>query len=364
MRAASEADAAAPSAGATATSATASTSPQKVLVPGSAYKTICQLRRGHESDGDVVSRAIRWLDTFDTLWRFGDPTELSFTLMEFARVSNSQFKMKAAGYSDEMAAAICRALFYSQSDEDLQEAFKFYDSKGTGSIDKDELRVALPLMGEDIEESKVDDLFTEVDKDDSGLIDFEEFCFLVKAMNSKGDSTFGEALRSFRMDSFGEGLGLGSAFSAVTSSAGDSMAAVSTAWNSNLSINPFSMRQAGTALTRMKEAGADDRTANAIVQAYYSNQSQEQMQECFDQLDLDKSGHLDKAEMRKFLPCLEDLPEERFEEMFSKVDADNSGNISFEEFRELIKAMGEGSWPGVEQMGEAIDNFDPGAWFR
>jgi len=164
------------------------------------------------------------------------------------------------------------------------------------------------------------------------------------------------------MDSLGEAVS-GTA-GAIASSAGGAFSAVSTAWNSNLSINPFSMRQAGTALTKMKEAGADDQMANALVQAYFSNQSQEQMQKCFDDLDLDKSGYLDKAEMRKFLPCLEELSEERFEEMFSEVDKDKSGKIEFEEFRGLMKALGEGSWPGVGQMGEALDNMMPTGWFR
>jgi len=93
--------------------------------------------------------------------------------------------MKDAGYSEEKAQAICRALFGEQSDGEMQAAFHFFDVDASGHIDAKEFRRALPLMGEDVPAEKVDALFKLVDKNGSGTIDFPEFCVLVRGMNPK-----------------------------------------------------------------------------------------------------------------------------------------------------------------------------------
>merc|ERR1712224_295217 len=93
--------------------------------------------------------------------------------------------MRKAGYKDKMATAICRALFCEQSEKQLQRAFKFYDTDKSGFLDAVEFREALPLMGENVPEERINELFRKTAIDESGCINFEGFCKLVKAMNPK-----------------------------------------------------------------------------------------------------------------------------------------------------------------------------------
>merc|ERR1712150_397912 len=106
--------------------------------------------------------------------------------------------MEEAGYSHESASTICRALFYEQSEKYLRKAFKLFDTDRSGFIDACEFQRALPLMGENVPAEKIDDLFTQVDRDTSGKLDLEEFCFLVKAMNPKTRISSGSSGTSVR----------------------------------------------------------------------------------------------------------------------------------------------------------------------
>jgi len=61
------------------------------------------------------------------------------------------------------------------STDKLRSAFKKYDIDGDGSIHLDELRKALTTRGEPMTNEEVDEFFSDMDKDGSGTIDFEEF---------------------------------------------------------------------------------------------------------------------------------------------------------------------------------------------
>ena len=62
---------------------------------------------------------------------------------------------------------------------------KMFDLDGGGTLDAAEFKTALPLMGENVPQAKIDELYNQADTDGSGEIDYEEFCFLVKKMNPK-----------------------------------------------------------------------------------------------------------------------------------------------------------------------------------
>jgi len=94
-------------------------------------------------------------------------------------------KTQDAGYSDEEINHICRALFLDQTEENMKPAWDMFDKIGRGSLDASSFKAILPLMGEDVADDEIETLFTEADKDGSGLIEFNEFQMLVKAMNPK-----------------------------------------------------------------------------------------------------------------------------------------------------------------------------------
>jgi len=58
---------------------------------------------------------------------------------------------------------------------DIKEAFELFDTDGSGSIDSKELKVAMKQLGFDTSEEEIDRMIRDVDADDSGEIDLEEF---------------------------------------------------------------------------------------------------------------------------------------------------------------------------------------------
>ena len=60
-----------------------------------------------------------------------------------------------------------------------------FDLSGKGELDAAEFKKALPLMGEDVSDEKIEELFQLADKDGSGRIEFPEFMILMKGMNPK-----------------------------------------------------------------------------------------------------------------------------------------------------------------------------------
>jgi len=96
-------------------------------------------------------------------------------------------QMQGGGYNNEQINDVCRALFLSQSEEDMATAFNIFDKDEGGYLDASEFRKALPLLGENMLPSQVDKLFEDVDTDGSGQIEFPEFCVMVKSMNPKDE---------------------------------------------------------------------------------------------------------------------------------------------------------------------------------
>jgi len=145
-----------------------------------------------EEDGDPVSESSSlspWVasmgaDTsaFGTAWSAG-LTGLS--LAQMTKVGKVIHAMSDAGYSDEKANTVCKALFCKQSEEELKQAFVVFDESKTGAISGAEFGKLLKLLGEDVPPEKVDDAFAEVDANKSGKLEFAEFCAVVRFLNPK-----------------------------------------------------------------------------------------------------------------------------------------------------------------------------------
>ncbi|CAK0908779.1 unnamed protein product [Prorocentrum cordatum] len=58
---------------------------------------------------------------------------------------------------------------------DIKEAFELFDTDGSGSIDAKELGVAMKQLGFDASEEEINRMIADVDADDSGEIDLDEF---------------------------------------------------------------------------------------------------------------------------------------------------------------------------------------------
>ena len=97
-------------------------------------------------------------------------------------------KLIEAGYSEPDCNSVCRALFLDQREEDMKDAWMLF-SNGAPHVESDKFRNVLPLMGDEVPELQMDELFAMVDDDGSGTLDFSEFIMLVRSMNPKGEHT-------------------------------------------------------------------------------------------------------------------------------------------------------------------------------
>lgn len=62
----------------------------------------------------------------------------------------------------------------------LKQAFDLFDTDGSGAIDEKELRDAMKALGFESRRDEVKLLIEQVDKDGSGMIEFEEFLVMMK----------------------------------------------------------------------------------------------------------------------------------------------------------------------------------------
>jgi len=59
---------------------------------------------------------------------------------------------------------------------ELRQAFDLFDKDSSGTIDKDELRMVMQSLGQDLDDGALATLYAVMDPDGSGTIDFGEFC--------------------------------------------------------------------------------------------------------------------------------------------------------------------------------------------
>ena len=71
---------------------------------------------------------------------------------------------------------------------EIKEAFDLFDSDKSGEIDTDELKQALKNLGIDAKNQTLANMMADLDKDNSGKIDFAEFIDMMTAKMSDRDT--------------------------------------------------------------------------------------------------------------------------------------------------------------------------------
>ena len=72
--------------------------------------------------------------------------------------------------------------------EEIKEAFDLFDTDGSGTIDPKELRAAMQSLGFEAKNQTIFQMISDLDKNKSGSIDFEEFLDMMTARMSDKDS--------------------------------------------------------------------------------------------------------------------------------------------------------------------------------
>jgi len=82
--------------------------------------------------------------------------------------------------------------------EEIREAFKLFDTDDSGTIDSDELKVAMRAMGFEPKRDEVRRMIAESDREGSGTISFETFQAVMAAKMHTRDPRE-EAIKAFRL---------------------------------------------------------------------------------------------------------------------------------------------------------------------
>ena len=72
--------------------------------------------------------------------------------------------------------------------EEIREAFNLFDTDGSGSIDPRELKSAMQSLGFEAKNQTIFQMISDLDKNKSGSIDFEEFLDMMTARMSDKDT--------------------------------------------------------------------------------------------------------------------------------------------------------------------------------
>ena len=72
--------------------------------------------------------------------------------------------------------------------QDIKEAFDLFDTDGYGTIDPKELRAAMQSRGFEAKNQTIFQMISDLDKNKSGSIDFEEFLDMMTARMSDKDT--------------------------------------------------------------------------------------------------------------------------------------------------------------------------------
>jgi len=87
---------------------------------------------------------------------------------------------------------------------EYKEAFAIFDKNGDGSISRDELKVVLDALGTNTTEENLDKLIMEVDMDNNGEIDYDEFLLMMyrqaQGVSSNKEAEVRKAFSIFERD--------------------------------------------------------------------------------------------------------------------------------------------------------------------
>lgn len=114
----------------------------------------------------------------------------------------------ADGAADQARGSSGKKTYRGLSDEQIDEfrlAFSLFDADGGGSVGIDELEQVMKALGQQVTDTELQDMIHEVDADDSGELDFDEFMELMakKLHDSDSEVEITEAFRVFDKDNSG-----------------------------------------------------------------------------------------------------------------------------------------------------------------
>merc|ERR1712166_1276537 len=96
---------------------------------------------------------------------------IKFKFSIYSKLSNMASNYKKTS----LARPKKRSELTEEQKQEIKEAFDFFDTDGSATIDAKELKVAMRALGLDAKKDEIRRMINDIDKDGSGTIDFNEF---------------------------------------------------------------------------------------------------------------------------------------------------------------------------------------------
>lgn len=209
------------------------------------------------------------------------------------------------------------------TDKDLREVFDLVDVDGGGTLDRDEVGTLADFFGDvSMTDEQIDEAMSEMDDDNSGEVDFEEFL----------------------------------------------------EWYHSRDARRIAKEEAEKKAKEEEEAKKNDALARTITKPMERTGDvdvddpafEEKLHQIFDRYDDDGSGEIDAEELGQIFAALgQPMEEEALLKLVEEIDEDGSGMIEFDEFLQMVKSTGGGAAAVLrEQAFGEMDAEERHMWAR
>jgi len=86
---------------------------------------------------------------------------------------------------DEFLVTMTKKVKEADSGDEFREAFRIFDTQGDGFISVEKLKHVATTLGETLTDDEINEMIREADKDDNGIVDFNEFVDMMTGGNAQ-----------------------------------------------------------------------------------------------------------------------------------------------------------------------------------
>ena len=130
-------------------------------------------------DGSVTVREIQML--LKSMGRDTTDAEIRKIVKAADKDNNGKIELNEFIMYMEKKNAIDKSI--TSEDDKIIKMFSFFDTDGDGLISRMELKNLLTQTGQEITDEEIDAIMQEVDGDNNGVIDFDEFKYMLKIIS-------------------------------------------------------------------------------------------------------------------------------------------------------------------------------------
>lgn len=270
-------------------------------------------------------------------------------------------RMQHAGLPVSFITQVLEAVFVTQDEEQLREAFHYFDVSGDGFIDEDEYIAIAPLLGEDVPGDSLAAVMAAIDTDNNGTVTCDEFVHYVRTCNPQDEHARDGWRAMLRDDGDADGADGGEqrvmlnvarskegkkGFSRWRKLGKEDVAELKRGntqqqrLKGEVAVRRADLLNAQSVVDSLRALRMGDSEVMAVVKALFVDKTNEAYATVFDIFDTDSTGGIDQHEFHHITALLGNhTSEQETRALFLAADRDCNGLLDVEEFTALLKTI-------------------------